>query len=85
MKATGDTAPVQAHPRHQMREFTVYLKQGSDRAIPVKVTAQTEHDAILRAGLRFAAEHPLIAGAAWHVRSVHDPAPLDYCPVAVAS
>ena len=74
MRATDVTARGQGRPRHQVREFTVYLKQGNDLPIPVKVTAQTEHDAILRAGLRFAAEHPLIAGAGWHVRSVHDPA-----------
>lgn len=75
-----DQATPKGHPRHQLRPFTVNVRHGSDRARPVHVIAQTEHDAILRAGHALARLWPGKDPAGWAVTSVRDPAPFTWIP-----
>lgn len=74
-------APRRGHPRHQLRSFTVTARRSNGRAERVEVRAQTEHDALLRAGIvlgeRFEGD---AAPGAWIVTGVHDPAPLTWTP-----
>lgn len=77
---------TQGHPRHQLREFTVsYRRSTNGHVSSVKVTAQTEHDAILRAGITLAARYgPVKDAAKWAaefiVTGVKDPAPATWTP-----
>jgi hypothetical protein len=70
------------HPRHQLRKMTVRLRYGAGagRAHPVEVVAQTEPDAILRAGLFLAAAGVAGDPAMWRVAGVDDPAPFTWAP-----
>lgn len=69
------------HPRHQLRKFTVTLREADSGARQVhRVTAQTEHDAIFRAGVATGQRHPDTDLNHWHVTGVHDPAPATWTP-----
>lgn len=78
----------QGHPRHQLREFTVsYRRSTNGHVSSCKVMAQTEHDAIFRAGMILAARyraHQPGTATAWAsefiVTGVKDPAPLTWTP-----
>lgn len=77
---------AQGHPRHQIREFTVsYRRTANGHVSSVKVTAQTERDAIFRAGMLLAARYrPVQDAGGWAdqfiVTGVKDPAPLTWTP-----
>jgi len=77
-----DAMSRQGHPRHQLREFTVsYRRTANNHASTCKVTAQTEHDAIFRAGIILAARYRAVQDATgwaaqFTVTGVKDPAPL---------
>lgn len=75
---------TQGHPRHQLREFTVTVRKTGSRAGKLHVTAQTERDAILRAGLALARRHPGTDASLWHVTGTEDPAPFAWSPPALA-
>jgi len=76
------TAAGRGHPRHQLRPFTVTVRNRRERGRPelVIVTAQTERDAILRAGLTLAERHPGAEPGDWYVGQVTDPAPFTWTP-----
>jgi hypothetical protein len=82
---------TQGHPRHQIREFTVSYKRSTNgHTSSCKVMAQTEDDAILRAGMLLAARYrPVKDAAGWAsqfiVTGVEDPAPLTWQPPGSAS
>jgi hypothetical protein len=64
------------HPKHQKRPFEVTLRNSADQTRTTTVEAQTEHDAVLRAGMTLAyrfvkRDNP----ENWIVVKVHDPAP----------
>lgn len=71
---------MQGHPRHQIRTFTVGVRKAGSRAGRLHVTAQTERDAILRAGLALARRHPGTDADQWMVTGVTDPAPATWSP-----
>jgi hypothetical protein len=62
------------HPQHQMREFKVTARDPDDRLCTVSVVAQTEHDAVFRAGFRAARALPGYPESQWTVAEVTDPA-----------
>ena len=70
----------QGHPRHQLRGFTVTVRKTGSRAASLHVTAQTERDAILRAGITLARRHPGTDASLWIITGVQDPAPFDWIP-----
>jgi hypothetical protein len=72
---------VSGHPRHQVRPFRVQASYARDPgAVRLAVVAQTEHDALLRAGLELARRYPGSDPALWVVRGVTDPAPATWSP-----
>jgi hypothetical protein len=78
---TTDTTAGRGHPRHQLRRFTVRVRnRHSDRSEQVTATAQVVSDAILRAGLTLAERHPGTELADWTVAGVRDPAPFTWIP-----
>lgn len=74
------------HPAHQLRTFTVTASRGAARPDRTfRVDAQTEHDALFRAGMILAADRRTGDGpvpAEWIVTGVHDPAPRTWTPPA---
>lgn len=74
------TARPAGHPAHQQRPFRVTARLRARRAQTEIVVAQTERDAILRAGVALAARHPGTDPGEWRVTDVTDPAPRTYCP-----
>lgn len=68
------------HPRHQIREFTITVKHSTGLPYKLRVKAQTEHDALLRAGLELATHTLSTEDGQWIVTGVHDPAPTTYVP-----
>ena len=74
----------EGHPRHQMRTFTVKVRGRNQHPITLPIEAQTEHDALLRAGIRLVAfPRGTCDPADWIVTLVTDPAPLIYTPLDV--
>lgn len=76
---TTDTG--RGHPRHQLRQFTVTVRHRNERPRPVQVTAQTERDAILRAGMTLARQGGFTNTLEFTVTGVQDPAPFTWTPV----
>ena len=74
--------PGPGHPRHQLRMFTVTVRRAGQRAVKLHVPAQTERDAILRAGLGLARRYPAASADLWSVTGVTDPAPVTWSPPA---
>ena len=72
--------PGAGHPAHQLRRFTVTARRGSERARTVRVTAQTERDAIFRAGLILAGQTAYPDPAEWYVTAIRDQAPRVWIP-----
>lgn len=69
------------HPRHQLRRFRVAASHGTDPgSLRLGVEAQTEHDAILRAGMELNRRYPESDPARWRVAAVTDPAPATWTP-----
>lgn len=62
------------HPAHQRREFTITARSAGNNAKTVRVVAQTEHDAVLRAGMLIASQFRGIDPGQWITTSIHDPA-----------
>lgn len=77
---TETTPRPGGHPRHQLRTFTVTARRSNERARTIRVTAQTERDALLRAGLALAGETAYPDPGEWRVTGVTDPAPYTWCP-----
>jgi hypothetical protein len=48
--------------------------------VRLTVEAQTEHDAILRAGIELGRRHPDTDPDLWHIGPVTDPAPYTWTP-----
>lgn len=65
------------HPRHQLRVFSIRARHGNGPIRTVKITTQTEHDAILRAGVELARSYPSTDADAtsWMLIRIQDPAP----------
>lgn len=74
--------PGPGHPRHQLRMFTVTVRRAGQRPGKLHVAAQTERDAILRAGLGLARRYPAASADLWSVTGVTDPAPATWSPPA---
>jgi hypothetical protein len=68
------------HPAHQMRPFTVTVRRNDYPPMQVRVTAQTQDDAVLRAGMILAAGGAARLAAEWIVIGVEDPAPRTWTP-----
>lgn len=80
MRQVRENTPGSGHPRHQLRDFTVTVRRTGQRAGRLHVRAQTERDAILRAGLALARRYPGTDAELWTVTGVHDPAPFAWSP-----
>jgi hypothetical protein len=73
------------HPAHQLRPFTIAARRGSGLEQTVTVEAQTEHDALFRAGMILAGQRFPLGGpvpAEWIVTGITDPAARTWTPPA---
>lgn len=77
---TTDTSTRQGHPRHQVRQFTITVRRTGQRAGRLHVPAQTERDALLRAGMALARRHPGADMTQWTVAGIQNPAPFAWAP-----